>query len=301
MIISASICGKKLTLKDPAIPNIFPVESVSLITGEYYAGKTSFLLDIAAGLLKKAPVHSNVEFAFSDGFDHGAWKLHYSTSCRHSELPTSLGFTPEKVFTLAEMSDSLSSYSELLGRFGIDLSQSKGQLNTSQKIILNTFASLENSFKNLDGKTNVLVLLDSVDAGLHPSYQAQFINYLTGFLAECKNKNGAGTVQVVIVSDSPLVVGDFPAASTCILTDGYWVAGADASGKDIGGLGAAAQEIYNLVLCTSTIPQFAINTINKTIANLMAGKCSELDDYVISVTGDSIIKRELVRMKDEIR
>lgn len=306
MIISASIPGKKLTLKDANTPNIFPIESVSLITGQYSSGKTSFLLDIAAGFLKQEPVHSAVEFEFSEGVDQDSWKVHYSNSCKYAEPPASLGFHPERLFSIAELNDTLSAYAELLGRLGIDLCQSKGSLNTSDKIILNVFASLEASFKHTGGKSNVLVLLDSVDAGLHSSYQAQFVRYLTDFLAECKAKNGVGAVQVVLVSDSPLIVGDFPAANACILTKHYWdkEEGAEEESDEEehpGGFGVTVQEVYNVVLGCSTIPQFAINTLNKTIANLKDGKCSELDDYVISVTGDRIIKRELVRLKDAIR
>lgn len=301
MIISASISGKKVVMKDISAPNIYPIDSVSLIAGRPASGKTAYLLDIASGVLGKEPIHSKADFVFGEGFDQDSLKVHYATSSKHNDIPEWPGFQDDKVFSVAELKVVLAPYFEVLVALDFDLSEEKSKLNTSQKIILNLFASLECSFKSMDGKGNALVLLDSVDAGLHPTYQASLIWYLTDFLAECKRQNGVRAVQVVIASDSPLVAGDFPKDFVCRLAPDYWVPGYKDDAKEAGGLGATIQQIYNLVLGCGTIPQFAIRTVNKTIANLKEGKCSEHDDYIISVTGDNLIKRELIRMKDEIR
>lgn len=76
-------------------------------------------------------------------------------------------------------------------------------LSSGQKSILFIFARMEAVIKKVE-KENMLILLDEADLTLHPEWQRQFIDDLTIFLKEFKEKN----FYVLYATHSPMILSD---------------------------------------------------------------------------------------------
>ncbi|MEG1350637.1 MAG: hypothetical protein RSD49_21655 [Hafnia sp.] len=303
MLLSATAHGKTLFFRNPSKPNIYAIDSASAVIGGPVSGKTSFLNAIVDSILKRDGSVCKVDLNFSGGhsFNENEWGVVYRSSCRYAEpIPEHENLSGQCCVQF-NVQDAFKDHQALLNNFGIDLS---AHLSGSEKDLLDLFASIRTSIAEMCGKPNLLIVLDNPDAGWHPVWQRRLVQNLTSFLAECKVIYNILNIQLVISTNSPLVIGDFPSEYLCKLTPKYWNGG-DASSEDApedeGSFATYLQHMYNVVMDTPTLGEFATRTINTTIANLRAGNCSELDDYVISQVGDQVVYRELVRIKNGIK
>lgn len=296
MITSASCCGKTLVLRDESEPNIFPIDSASIVIGDPGSGKSTFLVGIANSIIGSACGQNEVKLHYSDSEEKGRadWVACYFNPSRFDMLSAPNIVNGADTLGQYDHTTLVADYPELLEMFGLDVSSGSREMNNSKRNLLDIACHIELTLKNASGN-KLLVLLDNAECGMHPRWQRNFINFVVTLLKDCKKLHKLKLVQLVIASDSAFVIGDFPSKYACLLRKEYWRGNAKV--ENFSTFAASLQDIMNVPLSVSTIPQFATNTINKTIDELKKGKCSNHDDFVISIIGDPIIKRSVIAMK----
>lgn len=79
--------------------------------------------------------------------------------------------------------------------------------------------------QNKDGSfircDSVILFIDEADLTLHPEWQRQFVAVLAAYLPLlCEKSSYDGDIQIIMATHSPLMLGDFPAASVIYLKKG---------------------------------------------------------------------------------
>lgn len=296
MITSASCCGKTLVLRDESEPNIFPIDSASILIGDPGSGKSTFLAGIANSIIGSGTGQNEVKIQYSEGEEAGQadWVVSYFNPSRFDMLSMPNIVNGADTLGQHDHTTLVADYSELLKAFSLDASLGGRQMSNSGKTLLDIACHIEWKLKKASGN-KLLVLLDNAECGMHPRWQRNFINFVVTFLKDCKNLHKLNLVQLVVASDSAFVIGDFPSKYACLLRNEYWLGNGEA--ENFSTFAASLQHIVNVPLSVPTIPQFATNTINKTIKELREGKCSKHDEFVISIIGDPVIKRSVIAMK----
>ena len=79
MITSASCCGKTLVLRDESEPNIFPIDSASIVIGDPGSGKSTFLAGIANSIIGSVCGQNEVKLHYSESEEKGRadWVVSY--------------------------------------------------------------------------------------------------------------------------------------------------------------------------------------------------------------------------------
>ncbi|CAA6821196.1 MAG: Unknown protein [uncultured Sulfurovum sp.] len=194
-----------------------------------------------------------------------------------------------------------------------DLSYGERQLLTNLNFILfhtkkNEYETIE-IYKGEEGKpeynketikvNNILVLLDEVELGLHPSWQKKSMTYIINFLKEIDKK-----FDLIITSHSPFLLSDIPKKNIIFLDK-------DEKGncKVVNGLKEKKQtfgaNIHTLLsdsffMEDGLMGEFAKSKIDKAIKLLNQDKLDEKElkycEQIISIIGEPIVKNQLQRM-----
>lgn len=71
--------------------------------------------------------------------------------------------------------------------------------------------SLRNVFPEKDNECNsILLMMDEADLSYHPEWQRQYINILVAFLEKLYPSDCFGSIQVILSTHSPILLGDMP-------------------------------------------------------------------------------------------
>lgn len=81
-------------------------------------------------------------------------------------------------------------------------------LSSGEKSFLSLFSRLKYVSDNLtDNQTDIVLIFDEPEVGLHPQWQTMFIYYINLFLPKIfKNRN----LQIIITTHSPIILSDLP-------------------------------------------------------------------------------------------
>lgn len=161
--------------------------------------------------------------------------------------------------------------------------------STGELAKLNIFSSIYNYMKKSISFTT-LFILDEVDLYLHPEWQRTFISELISFL---KSETDTSTIQLLISTHSPLIIGDFLPEDIISLqnnNDGHtYVTEAYGFGTEITDAYISGMHI------SSTFGEHSREKLLKLIDSKLNGELRDEDSWLISKLKDSSIKRMLTK------
>ena len=145
-----------------------------------------------------------------------------------------------------------------------------------------------------DDNRNIILVLDEVDAYFHPKYQIELINNLVEIVSAILKDY---YVQVILTSNTPIELSDFPASNIIYLEKGeisYLHNEVQSFGSNVCNL------LKNNFYINSTMGTFAKNKIDKIIKFLVGEDditvSKEEVKYIISIIGEPLIKNKLQEM-----
>lgn len=104
-------------------------------------------------------------------------------------------------------------YKNIIDRFMGEITFSWDGLSSGELALLNLFGRLHSIKKNLKA-TNILLLLDEVDLGLHPEWQRRWISVALPIIKEIfKDKH----IQIIMTTHSPIMLSDIYAENVIML------------------------------------------------------------------------------------
>ena len=185
--------------------------------------------------------------------------------------------------------------------FTCDLTSSNtdGHYSSGEESRALLFVSLYSALKIMESvqekpcNNNIILLLDEIDAYYHPEYQVNLVNDMLELISNIFEKYN---VQIIMTSNTPLELSDFPADAVIYLDKGQVKTEQNKTctfGNNIYSL------LKNNFYISSSIGEFARNKINEVIHYLNGDTVcmtKEEVEYVISIIGESIIKNKLQRM-----
>jgi hypothetical protein len=195
--------------------------------------------------------------------------------------------------------ESLFSYSreELIINLKWDIS-----LSTGEESVLNLFASLYNCIKTYGFPfQHINILMDEIEAYLHPNWQKQFIQLIINFFSLNGIKDKNTSTNIILTSHSPFILSDLPKENIIFLKSGKQV------NVEIDTFGANIHTLlsHGFFMENGLMGDFAKGKINKVITYLNQKQLEhdevEYCENIISIIGEPIIKRQLQKVLDSKR
>lgn len=146
-------------------------------------------------------------------------------------------------------------------------------------------------------KNNLFFFIDEGEITLHPNWQKIYISYLVKFFDE----NFKQKIHLIITSHSPFIISDLPKENVIFLEKGKQVY------PDVDTFGANIHTLlsHGFFMKDGLMGEFAKEKINKAIGYLNQKQLTkeEIDycEYIISIIGEPIVKKQLQRMLDSKR
>ncbi len=168
------------------------------------------------------------------------------------------------------------------------------KLSEGEKLLFSQFVNL---FYYIDKEENndILLLLDEPYNNLHPEWQRVYMNELISFL---KNNFPNKNFHIIFTTHSPFLLSDLPKENVIFLEKGKQVY------PDIETFGANIHTLlsHGFFMEGGLMGEFAKGKINKAITMLNQSKLDEKEikfcENIISITGESILKRQMQKMLD---
>jgi predicted ATPase len=180
---------------------------------------------------------------------------------------------------------------ELEFDFMAENGSSYGSLSHGEKTIYSFYVNLINY-----NKKEFIFVLDEPDNTLHPNWQKNFINKMTGIIERLEKK-----VHFVITSHSPFIISDLPKENIIFLEKGKQVYPFE-NGKQTFGANIHTLLSHGFFMKDGLMGEFAKEKIDLAIKYLNQKILTkdELNycENIISIIGEPIIKRELQRKLD---
>lgn len=141
---------------------------------------------------------------------------------------------------------------------------------------------------------NIILLLDEIDAFYHPQYQINLVENILNIVSHTFNEY---CVQIILTSNTPLEISDFPASNIIYLDNGR----VNTRQNNINTFGNNVCSLMkNNFYIDSTMGSFARKKINEVIYMLRTKTAEEIDkenmQYLISIIGEPIIRNKLNAM-----
>ena len=145
-----------------------------------------------------------------------------------------------------------------------------------------------------DCNNNIILVLDELDAYFHPKYQ---INLVYGLLKMVSKIFKDYNVQVILTSNTPLELSDFPSSNIIYLQHGKVIEennAVESFGSNVCSL------LKNNFYIDSTMGKFAKKKIDAVIEFLLNEDSNSVSKeeakYIISIVGEPLIKDKLQEM-----
>ncbi len=187
----------------------------------------------------------------------------------------------KKFITLINLADNKYEYFELTL---LNKEEERIDLSSGEQLLLFYLIQID--------MLNNIIMIDELDAYLHPQWQKEFLSLLLKF-----NKNK----HFVLSSHSPFLLSDIPKNNIIFLKNGKQVK------IDINTFGANIHSLlsHGFFMKNGLIGEFAKDKINKAITYLNQQKLSKDEinycENIISIIGEPVIKNQLQRMLDSKR
>ncbi len=141
---------------------------------------------------------------------------------------------------------------------------------------------------------NIVLVLDELDAYFHPKYQIDLVYSLLKMISKIFKDY---YVQVILTSNTPLELSDFPSSNIIYLQHGKVFEennGIESFGSNVCSL------LKNNFYIDSTMGKFAKKKIDAVIEFLLDEECNSISKeevkYIISIVGEPLIKDKLQEM-----
>lgn len=159
--------------------------------------------------------------------------------------------------------------------------------STGELAKMNIFSTIYNYLNRNVSVTN-LFIIDEVDLYLHPEWQRTFISEFISFL---QNETDVSTIQLLITTHSPLVIGDFlPDDIISLQQDNH----GNTYVTESFGFGTEITDAYiSGMHISSTFGEHSREKILKLIERKLSNELSDEDNWLISMLKDGSIKRML--------
>lgn len=210
--------------------------------------------------------------------------------------------------TMVELSEP---YSTVLFE---DLSSGEKQLVYSVNSIIYHLINLDSvkKTKKLNAYKIINIVLEEIELYFHPDMQREFVKLLLDRINELKYKK-ISAINICLVTHSPFILSDVPASNILFLNDD---GSPNVDLMDIETFGSNIHDLlkHSFFLKNGSMGEFAKNKIRSTIdwlntikkdikAKKEVNLKDEVKDYhrnVIKTIGESILRRKLAEMFDEI-
>lgn len=188
--------------------------------------------------------------------------------------------------------------------FSCDLvgSERNGFYSSGEESKINFFVSLFDAISKMKEanklghvyNNNVILVLDELDAYFHPKYQIDLVYSLLKMVSKIFKDY---YVQVIMTSNTPLELSDFPSSNIIYLEHGKIIE----ENNEIESFGSnVCSLLKNSFYINSTMGRFAKKKIDAVIEFLLNKSCNciskEEVKYIISIVGEPLIKNKLQEM-----
>lgn len=165
-------------------------------------------------------------------------------------------------------------------------------MSSGEAAMINIFSTVYSALKK-ETSGSILLIIDEIDAFLHPKWQQDILTHITGWINESELFNKK-KVQLVIATHSPIILSDIPRDKIVYLSEKFEVASGnlltfganistlfyDSFFMEQGSIGAIARKEI----------QWAINSIANKELNLTEQKKLV---YIINNIGDKFLREKL--------
>lgn len=168
-------------------------------------------------------------------------------------------------------------------------------VSSGEMALINIFASLYNVMTDTTTEDNILLLLDEIDAFLHPRWQQRILTHLTGWINENEKFNNK-KVQIVLASHSPIILSDIPGDRVI-----YLLRSANQIQRDRKTFGANIGSLYydSFLMDKGSIGNIARDKIQKVINCVEKGEKPDFSKkelyYIIENIGEPFLRDKLKR------
>lgn len=166
-------------------------------------------------------------------------------------------------------------------------------ISSGEGAIINIFSSI---YKIISRKTegNILLLLDEIDAFLHPRWQQNILTHIVRWINEGE-KFKVKKVQIIMASHSPIILSDIPRDRIIYLNNLCKV-----TLKDNLTFGANINKLFydSFFMDEGSIGAFAKYKIEGAIDDIKKGENSPLKnetEYIINNIGEPYVRQKLLR------
>lgn len=166
-------------------------------------------------------------------------------------------------------------------------------ISSGEGALINIFSSI---YKIISRKTegNILLLLDEIDAFLHPRWQQNILTHIVRWINE-REKFKVKKVQIIMASHSPIILSDIPRDRIIYLNNLCKV-----TLKDNLTFGANINKLFydSFFMDEGSIGAFAKYKIEGAIDDIKKGENSPLKnetEYIINNIGEPYVRQKLLR------
>ena len=154
---------------------------------------------------------------------------------------------------------------------------------------LDKMKEVEKSGQNFN--QNILLVLDELDAYFHPKYQIDLVDNILKIVTKILKDY---SVQIILTSNTPLELSDFPASNIIYLREGEIID----ENNEIDSFGSNVSSLLkNNFYIDSTMGKFAKKKIDQAIAFLLHNNYASISkeevQYIIAIIGEPLIKNKL--------
>lgn len=244
--------------------------------------------NIAYEFFKKIYDKNKLPFKFDENY-----KINIKENKDFVELLPS--FMRVEIFNEQDVSfESLSFGQKFMMRFSYNLIY---QLNNIKEI-----KQVDNSQKY----TNINLLLDEIELGLHPNWQKNFVNFLIKVLSKFKDYFN---FNIIITSHSPFILSDLPKENVIFLEKDDQTGNCINATKKMKDFNTFGANIHTLLsngffMKDGLMGEFAKNKISK-ILNFLNGKNKFIDFPInqikptLELIGEDFLREKLLKMYNE--
>ncbi|MFJ5162356.1 AAA family ATPase [Pantoea sp. NPDC088449] len=165
-------------------------------------------------------------------------------------------------------------------------------VSSGEMALMSQIVHISESVKALSKNfKEIVVLIDEGDAFLHLQWQQSYINTLNEIMKNLKVNEGLSSLQIILASHSPILATDVPKDFICRMDEN--------TNGNLSGFAAPLYALLSDSFGTNTIGEFSAKKITQVIENIKNGRLSEMDEMIISVVDNPVIKAELHRLINE--
>lgn len=165
-------------------------------------------------------------------------------------------------------------------------------MSSGEVALINIFAAIYSALK-METSGSILLMIDEIDAFLHPKWQQDILSHITRWINQSKQFNNK-KVQLVVATHSPIILSDIPRDKIIYLREPFKVTCGEqlTFGANISALfyGSFSMKQGSIGAIARKEIQWAIDNIENTNLNLDERKRLV---YIINNIGDKFLRERL--------